>query len=66
MTPIAGNYRQVVMGDHGFGGKIQDLSFGSSLEPVEDEGPKDAMILVLFFIVYKSNLSNMGKSPPSK
>lgn len=35
MTPIAGNYRQVVMGDHGFGGKIQDLSFGSSLEPVD-------------------------------
>lgn len=35
ITPIAGNYRKVVMGDHGFGGKIQDLSFGSSMEKTE-------------------------------
>ena len=35
MSPVVGNYRKVVMGDEGFGGKIQDLTFGSSLEKTE-------------------------------
>lgn len=35
MSPVVGNYRKVVMGDEGFGGKIQDLTFGSSLERTE-------------------------------
>ena len=32
ISPLAGNYRRIVVGDNGFGGKIQNLEFGWSLE----------------------------------
>ena len=32
ISPLAGNYRRIVIGDNGFGGKIQNLEFGWSLE----------------------------------
>ena len=32
IKPVAGNYCKLVIGDNGFGGKVQDLEFGSSLQ----------------------------------